>query len=97
MFHAVIWKLKSHFEMMKLINILMTAIALVSSKKISKFKELQKHLRSIEYDPMDRPNVNGSALNVSVQFIFYSIRHIDKKSFTYSLALAYELFWVDER
>ena len=85
MVDAVISKVRFHFAVMRLINILM--IALVSSKKISKFNELLKHLRSIEYDPMDRPNINGSALNVSVQFGIYSIRNIDKKSFTYSLAL----------
>ena len=84
-----------YFAIMRSVNILL--IAIVSSKEINKYNEVQKHLRSIEYDPMDRPNINGSALNVTVQFLLYSIRNINKKSFTYNLAVATRLLWVDER
>ena len=95
MVDALTSKLKFYIAMMRLINILM--LALVSSKEVTKYSELQKYLRGIEYDPMDRPNINGSALNVSVQFGIYSIRNIDKKSFTYSLSISTILSWLDER
>ena len=95
MYIAVISKLKFWFTAMRLINIFM--IALASSKEISRYKELLKYLRTIDYDTIDRPNINESALNVNIQFLLYSIRNIDKKSFTYSLAIGTHLWWVDER
>ena len=79
-----------------MILIYIMAVAMASSNDITN-NEVHEYLDTIKYNPMDRPNTNGSPINVSVQLGLFLIRNVDKNSFTYNVAMAIRLWWLDHR
>ena len=58
---------------------------------------LRDHIEHSGYEYLDRPNLNGPPVNVSIQMGLYSLRNVDKKSFTFNLAFSCIATWNDDR
>ena len=56
-----------------------------------------EYIRDTKYNRMVRPNTGDSADDITVTLELYSIRNIDKKSFTYNLHFSLILQWEDKR
>ena len=79
------------------VALIILLISLLSSNALESVSDLKDYLQETGYQLLDRPSLNGGPVNVSIQLGLYSLRNVDKKSFTFNLAFSCIAAWNDER